>query len=119
MNILYLAIETIVYFLLCLLIEVGLTFPAFAALFDRVRDPGYPVDEVDSDVAAEAERVLSGKSSGECVRLERLRKVFNSPVGPKIAVQNLSFAIPSGECFGFLGINGACDKFTLLWWPTP
>lgn len=106
LNIVYLASETVIYFLICLLIEVGLTFPAFAALFDRVRDPGHSVDKIDSDVSAEAERVLSGKSSGECVRLERLRKVYNSPVGPKVAVQNLTFGIPAGECFGFLGING-------------
>ena len=106
LNILYLGVETVVYFLICLLIEVGLTFPAVASLFDRVRDPGHAADELDSDVVAEADRVLSGKSSGECVRLERLRKVFGSPVGPKVAVHDLTFGIPSGECFGFLGING-------------
>ena len=113
LNILYLGCECFVYIGICLLIEVGLTYPAFAAIFDRVREPGTTLDEVDEDVATEAERVRTGKSSGEIVRLEGLRKVYNSPVGPKVAVQNLSFGIPSGECFGFLGINGAGKTTTL------
>ena len=40
----------------------------------------------------------------DCVN--ELRKVYPSPIGPKVAVQSLSFGIPRGECFGFLGING-------------
>lgn len=27
--------------------------------------------------------------------------------GPKVAVQGLSFSVSTGDCFGFLGINGA------------
>ena len=69
LNILYLGCETVVYFGICLLIEVGLTFPAFAAIFDRVRDPGTTLDEVDEDVAAEAERVQSGTSTRSLVQM--------------------------------------------------
>ena len=37
----------------------------------------------------------------------RIRKVYDSPVGPKVAVQNLTIGIPPGECFGVLKIDGA------------
>lgn len=32
---------------------------------------------------------------------------FWSAQGPKVAVQGLSFSVARGDCFGFLGINGA------------
>lgn len=34
--------------------------------------------------------------------------------GPKVAVHQLSFAVSKGDCFGFLGINGA-GKWA-CWW---
>ena len=113
MNLLYLGVECVVYFAICLHIEVALTFPAVAAIFQRVRDPGHVEQELDEDVAAEAQRVLTERASEECVRLQGLRKVYSSPIGPKVAVQNLSFGIATGECFGFLGINGAGKTTTL------
>ena len=46
-NIIFLAVESVVYFLICLMIEFLLTFPAVAAFFNRVRDPGDAADEID------------------------------------------------------------------------
>eukprot|EP00439_Symbiodinium_sp_Y106_P026891 s6089_g3.t1 len=61
------------------------------------------------------ERVLSGEADGEMVVLRGLRKVFPSRrrAGPKVAVQDLYFGIPEGECLGFLGLNGAGKTTTM------
>jgi ATP-binding cassette subfamily A (ABC1) protein 3 len=44
-----------------------------------------------------------------CIKVCKVRKVF--PIGyfgdNKVAVDNVSFTIPEGECFALLGINGA------------
>ena len=61
----------------------------------------------DDDVIEEEERVLSGESKSDAVVLRRLRKVYDSG---KVAVNDLSLGIPSGECFGLLGTNGTCGS---------
>jgi len=49
------------------------------------------------------------------VLLHNLRKVFpaRGKAAPKVAVVDLSLAIPPAECFGFLGVNGAGKTTTL------
>ena len=106
-NIIYLAIESIAYFLITVFVEYLHSFPQFLAFLHSVNDPGDEYEEIDEDVIAEENRVLSGGAEGDIVRLNRLRKVYPSPGGPKVAVKSLTFGIPKGECFGFLGINGA------------
>ena len=80
MNLLYLGVECVVYFAICLLIEVALTFPAVAAIFQRVRDPGHVEQELDEDVAAEAQRgdlpdLIGKKEDCFCSRLRYGREV--------------------------------------------
>lgn len=64
----------------------------------------------DSDVAAERDRVMSGNADSDAVRIVNLSKVYRK--GPCKsyafkAVDQLCVGIPSGECFGLLGVNGA------------
>ena len=65
----------------------------------------------DADVAAEHTAVLRGdydNSERFPVVLRGLRKVYKTPTGaPFIAVSDLAYSISKGECFGFLGANGA------------
>merc|ERR1711871_1832513 len=106
-----------IYFMLTLLVDYMLHSPL--AFFSRHLDPtqGLPetTDEAnDSDVEDEAVRVASGNADSDTVRLVNLRKVYRTPEGqPKVAVKDLSFGLPQGECFGFLGINGAGKTSTL------
>ena len=66
--------------------------------------------EIDGDIKAEEERVLSQDKSEEAIVLKNLVKQWNPQ---KIAVNKLTLGIPAGECFGLLGINGAGKTTTL------
>ena len=65
------------------------------------------LNELDSDVRQESERVLSMPIEKlfetNAVVLRQLRKYYSS----HLAVKGLTFSIPPGECFGLLGVNGA------------
>ncbi len=42
------------------------------------------------------------------IRLKNLRKVYNPERGKYlVAVDRISFGVKNGECFAFLGVNGA------------
>ena len=97
------------------------TYPRFVqgCFPDKVvEDPPFEPDE---DVRREEERVRSGAADGDVIRLSGLRKVYRSGGGccsglapkPKAAVRGITFGIPAGECFGFLGINGAGKTSTM------
>ena len=59
---------------------------------------------------AEEARVNSGEADDDLIKVNGLRKVYG---GSKVAVKNMSFGIPRGQVFGFLGINGAGKTTTL------
>jgi len=112
-SLVFLAVEGLVYFLGVIAIEYVRSKPNLLMYFRR--DPivtDAPIVE-DEDVAAEAARVAAQAASGnisDVVLLERLRKVYT---GGKVAVRGISYGIPVGEVFGFLGINGAGKTTTL------
>ncbi|XP_075854307.1 phospholipid-transporting ATPase ABCA7 [Microcebus murinus] len=64
-----------------------------------------PLGEEDEDVAHERERVVQGATQGDVLVLKDLTKVYHGQRIP--AVDRLCLGIPSGECFGLLGVNGA------------
>lgn len=72
----------------------------------------------DSDVKSERLRIENGRVNGDQLILKGLRKAYSkmSDFSMRnffkkkkkfVAVKNLSFVIPEGECFGLLGVNGA------------
>eukprot|EP00808_Paulinella_micropora_P004266 g38508.t1 len=121
----FLAFEPIGYFLLTLILEQLLyrpnslvhflkkiPLPAYARRLRRrwLRAPRMEPDpEEDEDVRAERERIRMGGARKNAIVLEGLRKVFDG----KEAVRDLWFAVPPGECFGFLGGNGAGKTTTM------
>ena len=62
---------------------------------------------------AERERVLGGGAEGDVIVMKALRKVYGPKSYSKVAVKGVSLGIAKGECFGYLGINGAGKTSTL------
>ena len=63
-------------------------------------------EDLDDDVETERKRVLNNFTNshdGDLLTVSDLQKDF----GKFKAVQGISFGVHYGECFGFLGINGA------------
>ena len=61
----------------------------------------------DDDVSAERARMQAGEGKDDLIRLEGLRKVYNTG---KIAVHDLWYTVPKNQCFGFLGVNGTPEQ---------
>jgi ATP-binding cassette, subfamily A (ABC1), member 3 len=109
----FLVVESFVYLTIAILFDFALRDARIRKRIDG--DPQEPpsnlfVEPDDQDVADEANRVSSllapgsGPVKDDVVLLDNLRKVYR---GGKAAVRGLSFGLPGGSVFGFLGINGA------------
>ena len=64
-------------------------------------------DETEIDVRKEKIAVLRREFDTDPVVVKNLQKVYRSRMRKFVAVNNLSFHVPKGECFGLLGVNGA------------
>ena len=117
----YMACESIVYMMLVLAVE---HVRADSSLLQRCsRRPPPAVlaqiasdangSEGDADVVNEQRRIAAMAVAGDgedTIALKNLVKVYYPD---KVAVQGLSFGVPAGQCFGFLGVNGAGKTSTL------
>lgn len=65
----------------------------------------------DPDVARERVRV-ENELVQDVLKTVKLRKEYNSFYGTNVAVQNLSFGVQAGTCFGIFGVNGAGKSTT-------
>ncbi|XP_064594630.1 uncharacterized protein LOC135461452 [Liolophura sinensis] len=94
------AIQAVVFFIITLMTEIR-TRP----LFRNKRQKVNMLEEY--DVKAERERVGKSRPSDHAVMASNLSKLYLRGLKKIIAVDNVSFAVQSGECFGLLGVNGA------------
>nr|UOU03317.1 ATP-binding cassette subfamily A3-like 4 [Brachionus rubens] len=73
--------------------------------------------ELEEDVRAESERIdkanIKFLSDNEPLVVSNLRKEFKKSGRKFAAVDNLSFGVLPGECFGLLGLNGAGKTTTI------
>ncbi|XP_067909210.1 ATP-binding cassette sub-family A member 13-like [Heterodontus francisci] len=61
----------------------------------------------DEDVRKEYERVLNGGASNDVLQIHNLKKCYKKLNKKVNAVKGVTMGVPTGECFGLLGVNGA------------
>ncbi|MES1908431.1 MAG: hypothetical protein MHM6MM_001373 [Cercozoa sp. M6MM] len=117
---LFLALTAPVYFGLVLLVEYLRTRSDVLRRFHREPTVVEKPFRGDDNVSKEVERVdtiLQGDKipDDDVIVVNHLRKAFHGRAGApsKLAVRDLAFGVKRGECFGFLGVNGA-GKTTAL-----
>ncbi|KAL1503435.1 hypothetical protein AB1Y20_011923 [Prymnesium parvum] len=67
--------------------------------------------ELEDDAVADERRAIDGGDASGQLVLRHLHKVYGGE-GGKTAVRDLCLRIQTGECFGFLGVNGAGKSTT-------
>jgi ABC-type multidrug transport system ATPase subunit len=128
--VMYMAIEAVAVMVLIILIEYSFFIPLLKRLVLHFTSSNNevlpdPLDGLDDDVRAEAERVNAGAEETDennVVVIKNLSKSYWPQlngcvvVPSKKAVNNISLAIPRGEFFGFVGVNGAgkTSTFSIL-----
>eukprot|EP00536_Pseudo-nitzschia_multiseries_P003231 jgi/Psemu1/284283/fgenesh1_pg.48_\ len=118
-EIIFLAWQSVGYLLLAMKIDEWAANPRAVTIFRKIfccdwksssSDSDSERPEIDDDVAAEEQRVLTGGANDDLIVLSQLGKVYSNG---KKAVDSLSLGIPPGQCFGLLGINGAGKTTTM------
>ncbi|KAI5742390.1 hypothetical protein M8J77_006739 [Diaphorina citri] len=88
-------------------INLSIEYKIFSRCFTRSNPHPVPVSLEEDDVRKERERVEHGADSGDVLVVKRLFKIYANSKGTKPAVNQISFGVGRGECFGLLGLNGA------------
>ena len=114
----YMAIESVLFIIMVLVIDSRKNNPsrqASVALKEsklskrELEAEQRKVSQEDSDVHRERLRVYEGRAKHDRIILDSLRKAYltENSKDKKVALKSLSLGIPEGECFGYLGVNGA------------
>ena len=103
-EIIFLAIQSFLYLILAIYVDIWSTNPSIARICSRkvVSTEASELNEesVDEDVLAETLRVQNGEANGDTIVIDDIKKQY--PNG-KVAVRGISLGIPGGQCFGLLG----------------
>uniref|UniRef100_H2YX26 ABC transporter domain-containing protein n=1 Tax=Ciona savignyi TaxID=51511 RepID=H2YX26_CIOSA len=104
-NLLAMAIEGVVFFILTVLIQFFIKHNKIEDLSKIPRRTGME----DDDVTAEKKRLLEEGDITDILQIKNLTKVYKKLGSKKrlLAVDRMSIGVPRGECFGLLGVNGA------------
>ncbi|OQR83117.1 ATP-binding Cassette (ABC) Superfamily [Achlya hypogyna] len=109
-DIAYVVVETALYPAFALAMDYAQSFPVLRRIVASdpvVADAPFTVDH---DVDAETQRVSAGAAVSDAVVLDSLRKVYRDG---NVGLAALSVGLARGECFGFLGTNGAGKSTTM------
>ena len=103
----WLAFQTVLYWICVILIEYNV-FRNVKYFFEskKISDDFKKNEDIDDDVLEEAKRLEKTDLellSENALLIRNLRKNY----GPFCAVDDISYGVRKGECFGLLGINGA------------
>ncbi|CAJ1079858.1 uncharacterized protein abca12 [Xyrichtys novacula] len=100
-------IEGLIFFSLRLLLNKFLIRKVRHLICGRKTVPHMAKEDEDEDVANEHLRVSSGAAGSDVLQVNQLSKVYQNFSRKVHAVKRVSLGIPTGECFGLLGVNGA------------
>ena len=124
-ELIYLAVQSFAYLFLAMKIDEWSANPRAVSIWRKflyiatfqfccpsggyVENPNVETPD-DDDVLAEQARVTEGGAEDDLIVVKNLVKQYDNG---KVAVNNISFGIPPGQCFGLLGINGAGKTTTM------
>ncbi|KAL4616614.1 ATP-binding cassette sub-family A member 12, partial [Arapaima gigas] len=102
-----LSLQGFVFFSLRLLLNKFLMRKIRSLICPKKGAPAVDTWDEDEDVTKERHRVANGDASSDLLQVNQLSKVYRHMRKKFQAVKTLSVGIPTGECFGLLGVNGA------------
>lgn len=103
-----LVFDFILYLIILILLEFIEVSPFMRKCLSKGTDSEEGEYKKDEDVEAEKQRAMESNPHDSQVNVQGLRQVYGGWFKQKVvAVENVSFNVPKGECFALLGVNGA------------